>query len=298
MPELLATLADAYPAQIRLLGQRTAELHRALSQDTDDPQFAPEPFNTMYQRSLYESTRTRLKRSMAFLRKQNGALGERERNIASELLDRQSEFDTVLRALVDTKIDAQKIRVHGDYHLGQVLFTGKDFIIIDFEGEPGRTLAERRFKHCPLRDVASMVRSLDYAALSALRTGSTRPSDVEALEDWARAWSAWMSAAFTHGYLAALSSHPGDTRLLPQKDANTSLLLDFYLLDKCLYELDYEFNNRPDWVSIPLFGLHSLLSEQHRERTGPVEEQRLHQPEEDPGGDESAPPSSFLGGVS
>jgi maltose alpha-D-glucosyltransferase/alpha-amylase len=263
-------------------------LHQALAQGTDDPQFAPEPFNTMYQRSLYESTRTRLKRSMAFLRKQRTTLAARERQVADELLERQGEFDSVLRALVEAKVDAQKIRVHGDYHLGQVLFTGKDFIIIDFEGEPGRTLAERRFKHCPLRDVASMVRSLDYAALSALRTGSLRPSDVGQLEDWARAWSAWMSAAFTNGYLSTL----GKTQLLPQKDANTSLLLDFYLLDKCLYELDYEFNNRPDWVAIPLFGLFGLLSQNHQARNS-----SSHRRDAESNEDEDAP-SNLLGGVS
>jgi maltose alpha-D-glucosyltransferase / alpha-amylase len=262
LPERFADLADAYPAQIRLLGQRTAELHQALSQGTEDPRFAPEPFTTMYQRSLYESTRTRLKRSLDFLRKRRDALPERERHLAVELLDRRTEFDTVLRGLVDAKVDAQRIRIHGDYHLGQVLFTGKDFIIIDFEGEPGRPLAERRFKHGALRDVASLLRSLDYAALSALWTGLARPSDVPRLEPWAHAWAAWMSASFTSGYLAAL----GKTSLVPDKEESTAVLLDFYLLDKCLYELDYEFNNRPDWVSIPLSGLHGLLSREQEPR--------------------------------
>jgi maltose alpha-D-glucosyltransferase/alpha-amylase len=255
MPEAFASLVDVYPAQIRLLGQRTAELHRALSEDVADPQFAPEPFNTMHQRSLYESTRTRLKRSLTFLRRQRDSLPERERQTADELLHRQGEFDAVLKRLVSTKIDLLKIRIHGDYHLGQVLFTGKDFIIIDFEGEPGRTLAERRFKYSAMRDVAAMIRSLEYAALSALRTGPVRPSDVVGLEPWARAWSAWMGAVFLNGYLA----HAGNGGLVAESDAHINLLLDFYLLDKCLYELDYEFNNRPDWVSIPLFGLAGLL---------------------------------------
>jgi maltose alpha-D-glucosyltransferase/alpha-amylase len=193
-----------------------------------------------------------------------------------------------------------------------VLFTGKDFIIIDFEGEPGRTLAERRFKYSALRDVASMLRSLDYAALSALRTGSLRPSDAEQLEPFARAWSAWMGAAFVQSYLASLEQESGRSTisphelgrneaneaagkpemgrngngpspeggegkarpeksrvtpplapvaLVPTKDDHISALLDFYLLDKCLYELDYEFNNRPDWVSIPLYGLLGLLEQ-------------------------------------
>jgi maltose alpha-D-glucosyltransferase/alpha-amylase len=212
----------------------------------------------MYQRSLYESTRTRLKRALAALRKQRDIFAERERSVADEIVRRQGEFDAVLRRLVDTKIEVSKIRVHGDYHLGQVLFTGKDFIIIDFEGEPGRTLAERRFKHCALRDVASMLRSLDYAALSALRTGLVRPSDADRLEPFARAWSAWMGAAFVHEYLATVSSHGS---LVPARDEHSSTLLAFYLLDKCLYELDYEFNNRPDWVAIPLLGLLGLLEQ-------------------------------------
>jgi maltose alpha-D-glucosyltransferase/alpha-amylase len=255
LPEAFADLAGVFPAEIRLLGQRTAELHRALAASSD-PQFTPEPFNTMYQRSLYESTRTRLKRAMATLRRHRPSLSEHEQQTADELLARQGEFDSVLRKLVTSKLDVQKIRVHGDYHLGQVLFTGKDFIIIDFEGEPGRTLAERRFKHCGLRDVASMARSLDYAALSALRTGAIRADDVARLELWARAWSSWMSASFVQAYLAALDEHAG---LVPANDADCSALLDYYLLDKCLYELEYEFNNRPDWISIPLFGLVSLL---------------------------------------
>jgi len=210
----------------------------------------------MYQRSLYESTRTRLKRALSALRKQRDSFDERGRVVADEILRRQGEFDAVLRRLVDTKIDVLKIRIHGDYHLGQVLFTGKDFIIIDFEGEPGRSLAERRFKHSALRDVASMLRSLDYAALSALRTGALRASDADRLEPYAQAWSSWMSAAFLQAYLATLGANVG---LVPASDEHTSALLEFYLLDKCLYELDYEFNNRPDWVSIPLLGLLGLL---------------------------------------
>jgi maltose alpha-D-glucosyltransferase/alpha-amylase len=221
----------------------------------------------MYQRSLYESTRTRLKRALTALRKQRDSFAERERRVADAILARQGEFDAVLRRLVDTKMELLKIRIHGDYHLGQVLFTGKDFIIIDFEGEPGRTLAERRFKHSALRDVASMLRSLDYAALSALRTGSVRPSDSERLEPFARAWSAWMGAAFVQSYLATL----GQGALVPEREEHTAALLDFYLLDKCLYELDYEFNNRPDWVSIPLLGLLGLLEQNQLSAEPPSE---------------------------
>jgi maltose alpha-D-glucosyltransferase/alpha-amylase len=255
LPESFAELVDVYPQQIKLLGQRTAELHRALAA-LDGPAFRSEPFTTMYQRSLYESTRTRLKRALSALRKQRDSFDERGRIVADEILRRQGDFDAVLRRLVDTKINVSRIRIHGDYHLGQVLFTGKDFIIIDFEGEPGRSLAERRFKYSALRDVASMLRSLDYAALSALRTGALRASDADRLEPYAQAWSSWMSAAFLQAYLTTLG---GEAGLVPASDEHTSALLEFYLLDKCLYELDYEFNNRPDWVSIPLLGLLGLL---------------------------------------
>jgi maltose alpha-D-glucosyltransferase/alpha-amylase len=260
MPPAFADLADAYPPQVKLLGQRTAELHLALAEQ-EDPAFRPEPFTTMHQRSLYESTRTRLKRAVTALRKQRDIFPERERRVADEIVRRQTEFDSVLRRLVESKMEVSKIRIHGDYHLGQVLFTGKDFIIIDFEGEPGRTLAERRFKYSALRDVASMLRSLDYAALSALRSGLVRPSDAERLEPFARAWSAWMGAAFVHDYLATVSKTSARGPLVPPSEDQTAALLEFYLLDKCLYELDYEFNNRPDWVAIPLLGLLGLLEQ-------------------------------------
>ena len=123
-------------------------------------------------------------------------------------------------------------------------------------------LTERRFKHSALRDVASMLRSLEYAALSGLRTGALRASDAERLEPFARAWSGWMGAAFLQAYLSTLGAGTG---LVPASDQQTSALLEFYLLDKCLYELDYEFNNRPDWVSIPLLGLLGLLGNGQRE---------------------------------
>ena len=150
---------------------------------------------------------------------------------------------------------AVKTRYHGDYHLGQVLLAKNDFIIIDFEGEPGRPLTQRRFKRAPLRDVAGMLRSLQYASAAALRDGRHRPEDVARLEPWARAWADWVSASFLGGYLDRIRG----TRLLPPSDADLSLLLDFFMLEKCVYEINYELNNRPDWLEIPVRGLLALL---------------------------------------
>jgi maltose alpha-D-glucosyltransferase/alpha-amylase len=131
-----------------------------------------------------------------------------------------------------------------------VLFTGKDFVILDFEGEPGRTLAERRFKRCVLRDVASMIRSFDYARIVALET-HVSPRDREVARPHSVALYAYCVAAFLRSYLDAL----GTCRLVPRDASDLALWLDFYTVEKCLYELHYELSNRPDWVHVPLSGL-------------------------------------------
>jgi maltose alpha-D-glucosyltransferase/alpha-amylase len=156
-----------------------------------------------------------------------------------------------LRALLDRKLVATRIRIHGDYHLGQVLYTGRDFVILDFEGEPSRSLSERRFKRSPLRDVTGMIRSFEYAAAYGLRHGPTRAEDAPALVPRARLWRRWASASFLRGYLAAA----GDAPFVPKSRDDLAAMLEFYLLDKTVYELRYELNNRPDWVAIPLEGL-------------------------------------------
>jgi maltose alpha-D-glucosyltransferase/alpha-amylase len=146
-------------------------------------------------------------------------------------------------------------RIHGDFHLGQVLVASGDVYIIDFEGEPGRPLSQRRFKRCALRDVAGMLRSLQYASAAALRDGRHRAEDVPRLQVWARAWSDWVSASLLAGYL----DHARGTRLVPPNEHDVGLMLDFFLLEKCIYEIGYEINNRPDWLEIPLRGLLALL---------------------------------------
>jgi maltose alpha-D-glucosyltransferase/alpha-amylase len=240
------------------LGGRVAELHLALASGTSDPAFAPEPFTALYQRSLYQSIRSLAARMLRRLRARfPDAPG------AEELLARERElFDRLDALLRAGRIEGIRIRVHGDFHLGQVLWTGSDFVIIDFEGEPARSLGERRIKRSPLADVAGMVRSFDYAAEQALRSPSTAmlvPDDPRpVLEDWGRAWRRWTSAAFLGRYLEVAAAG----RLLPEDPDPTRRLLEALVLEKAVYELGYEMDNRPDWVATPIRGIIELLDDE------------------------------------
>ncbi len=256
--ELTSRLLGSFIETSRLLGVRTAEMHVALTAPTDDADFATEPFSALYQRSLFQSMRTLAGRSLTLLRAQRRRLPDRARGPAEEVLSRDREIDERLRAITGKKITARRGRTHGDYHLGQVLWTGKDFVIIDFEGEPARPVSERRIKRSPLRDVAGMMRSFHYAAFSVLYElrdrGLAPASDRLALEPWVAFWYAHASAAFLRGYLEAAEGGG----FLPATGSELQRLLDAYLLEKAVYELGYELNNRPDWVEIPLRGILSL----------------------------------------
>jgi len=163
-----------------------------------------------------------------------------------------------MRRITGSRLPAKKIRIHGDYHLGQVLFTGSDFVIFDFEGEPVRPLTERRIKRSPMRDVAGMIRSFHYAAYTTLLSGTTvRQQDTGALAIWADLWYRYVSAGFLNGYLQPMA----DSDLLPQDPDLLENLLVPYLLEKAVYELGYELNNRPDWLVIPLRGIRHLCGD-------------------------------------
>ncbi|HZB27465.1 MAG TPA: maltose alpha-D-glucosyltransferase, partial [Gemmatimonadales bacterium] len=251
LPSLVEESASAYLDNAYLLGQRTAELHLAMAQASEDPAFTPEPFTALYRRSLYQSLRALARTTFEQLRRRQSSLPEEAREQARTVLGLEEQLLRQVRAVLDRKFRVSRIRIHGDYHLGQVLFTGKDFIIVDFEGEPSRSLSERRFKRSPLRDVAGMIRSFEYAAAFAIRHGPGRPEDIPLLRPWARVWHRWASARFLRGYLTVA----GDPPFLPRSRDDASALLDFYLLDKAVYELRYELNNRPEWVGIALTGI-------------------------------------------
>jgi maltose alpha-D-glucosyltransferase/alpha-amylase len=255
-PPAMAALLGTYLSTARLLGRRTAEMHAALASEPDDPAFAPEPFTLMYQQSVFQSAHALLVRTFQALRRQLASLDDETAGRARALLDREADIDARLRALVQPKLEGRRVRIHGDYHLGQVLSTGDDFLIVDFEGEPARHLVERRYKRSSLRDVAGMVRSFHYAATTSLRRGRVRPEDALALRPWGEAWADWVSHAFVGAYFEALRDSP----VVPDDDATRARMLSFYLLEKCIYEIGYELNSRPAWLPVPLLGLERLLA--------------------------------------
>jgi len=261
-PRLATDLIGPYLESARLLGERTADLHVALASALDDPDFVPESLSPFYQRSLYQSMRSLTGQVFQLLRKRLPEIPEALRDDAEQLLGREEMILKRFQSILDRRSTAMLIRCHGDYHLGQLLYTGKDFVIIDFEGEPARPLSERRIKRCALRDVAGMLRSFHYAAYATLfnhRISVTvRPEDIAALEPWARFWYLWVSAAFLKAYLAGASLVP----FLPQGRDELQVLLDAHLLEKAIYELGYELNNRPDWIRIPLRGILDLVGVQ------------------------------------
>jgi maltose alpha-D-glucosyltransferase/alpha-amylase len=255
VPEAVRETIGTYLASAALLGRRTGELHLALAADRTDPNFAPEAFTPFYRRAVYQSMRTLADRALATLRDKLKQLPEGERAEAERVLALKNEIFNRFRSLVDQKISAMRIRIHGDYHLGQVLFTGKDFVITDFEGEPAQPINERRGKRSPLRDVAGMLRSFDYAALTALKSGEFRNDNLRHANVAANCWVFWVSVIFLQSYLEAGRSGG----FLPASNQELKSLLDLYLLHKAIYELYYEFNNRPEWIGVPLRGILGVL---------------------------------------
>jgi maltose alpha-D-glucosyltransferase/alpha-amylase len=259
--ELAEDLIGSSLESIRLLGQRTAELHVALASAPDDPAFAPEPFGSLYQRSLYQSVRTSALRRLQTLRERRGTLQEGIREDVDALLALEERLLDTYGGLLGARFGGMRIRCHGDYHLGQVLRTGNDFTILDFEGEPARPLSERRLKRSPLTDVAGMLRSFDYAVatvlISSSERGLVRPMDLPALEGWARFWRQWMSASFLGGYLEPSRA----AGLVPADDAQLRKLLDALCLDKAVYEIGYELDHRPEWLRIPIRGIRERLED-------------------------------------
>jgi len=267
-PNAIREHAGAYLEAAALLGQRTAELHLALATPTDNPAFAavpttPQDLATDRERIHLQVT-TALDALQSFLNTVTnptvtnpGAPGpdSRTRDLATELLTHRANLLARVASLNgDPARFGQRIRIHGDYHLGQILRTqsktAADFLLIDFEGEPARSLADRRKKQSPFRDVAGMLRSFSYAAHTALQSAIERaPASAANLNAWAFAWETAATTAFLNAYNTTIATNPA---LLPQNPTTT---IDALLLEKASYELLYELNNRPTWLIIPLEGL-------------------------------------------
>jgi maltose alpha-D-glucosyltransferase/alpha-amylase len=252
-------IGGVYPERARQLGQRTADMHFALAGEETDANFAPEPFSSLYQRSIYQSMRGALRRTMTLLQHRLPHLDGQFRTLVLEVVGGEPEILARMAHLLRRRINCSKIRTHGDFHLGQVLNTGKDFVIIDFEGEPSRSLSERKLKRCALRDVAGMMRSFHYAAHTALsmHQQTVRTEDVPLLEPWAEHWANWISAAYLQSYLQTAHG----AIFIPDQPADIETLLEAFLLEKAVYEVGYELNNRPKWISIPLRGIRQILKD-------------------------------------
>jgi maltose alpha-D-glucosyltransferase/alpha-amylase len=254
-----------------LLGRRTGELHKALARPSRtingngaDPGFVPQPFSLLWQRSLLQSLRGGLRATQRSLRRlpessdplvgaNLAAMADIVRGHPDDVLKRFDELRT-------TKMQALRIRVHGDLHLGQVLWTGRDVVFIDFEGEPARPMGERSIKRSPLVDVAGLVRSIDYAGRSAVMRAVARgmvgSAEVDLLERWRREWTLDTQQHLIDCYLAEVNG----TGLIPEDPSEVRVLLDMFVLEKALYEVRYELSNRPDWVGWPLAAAAELVA--------------------------------------
>jgi maltose alpha-D-glucosyltransferase / alpha-amylase len=257
-PEALEVIGD-FLELARLLGRRTAAMHACLASATDRPEFKPEPFSKLYQRSLYQSMRTLAGRSLPLLRWQFNRLPEDARGLAADVLGREPAINERFKALLNSKLTALRIRCHGDYHLRQVLYTGSDFVIIGFEGDPARPITERRIKRSALWDVAGMLRSFHYASHAGRVEEASRaggPVDEGLMRGWAEFWNRWVGAQFLKGYLQETS----DRRLVPASREELQLLLDTLLLERAVGELSHEILDRPQWAEIPLSAIRQLLN--------------------------------------
>jgi maltose alpha-D-glucosyltransferase/alpha-amylase len=251
-PERLQEFSGPWLEFAETLGRRTAELHAALA-GIDHPDFVPERYTPFYQRALAQGFRVQARRALATLRRALPRLSPEAVELAGRVLEKEDAFLGRLQAVASRRLESLRIRCHGDLHLGQVLVNGREPVFIDFEGEPLKSLGERRMRRSPLRDVAGMVRSFHYASRAGLREvveGHAAGSGTD-LERWALAWYLWTSRAYLAGYfqVARASGLPGGS------EEEQQFLLDTFVIDKAFYELGYELDRRPGWEEIPLRGL-------------------------------------------
>ncbi len=239
----------------RLLGVRTAEMHRALaSAGPDRPELVPEPMTPAYRGEITDAALRLLERQFAQLAEKLPGLPGNDQVLARRVLGIHQQLNDRLSSLRDREMQAQLTRIHGDYHLGQVLYTNTDFYIIDFEGEPLLTIPERRRKRPPLKDVGGMVRSIHYAAQGQLLLNEERYRGRD-LSDRAETWYQVVSKAYLDAYFEA----SGDAAYLPTSEEDRRALLNLFILEKAVYEVAYELNSRPAWLGIPLNGVLSLV---------------------------------------
>ena len=250
-----------------LLGRRTAQLHRALA-DGDDPDMVPEAFTALSQRSLYQGVRSQVRNALSQLRRSRAGLDDATRELVEQLLERDAELLALIEPLLGPRLGGRRIRVHGDFHLGQTLWTGRDVVIVDFEGEPARPISERRIRRSPLADVAGMLRSFGYASRTAVREQIDRgllPEHGDAPgEEPEATWAQWWEDAAGVVYLTSYLDELAGSELLPEDPEQIRALLVAHLLEKAAYETLYELRHRPALLSVPI---QALLTQMDTRRT-------------------------------
>lgn len=255
--ELPGEAHGGYLALVHTLGVRTAELHKALSITTGDPAFDPVPVEQRDLGAWIRQVREEAVATLDQLERSRATLAEKVQATAEALLSRRKDVLKCVESSVPSHVTTVKTRYHGDYHLGQVLLVENDFVIIDFEGEPARPLSERRQKHSPLKDVAGMLRSFNYALYTVLaRLSTERPEDFAVLQPHGMVWEAEVQRVF----LKAYEENTRDSGLYDSWE-DVKQLLELFVLEKALYELRYELANRPEWVGIPLRGILGVVNE-------------------------------------
>ncbi len=254
----LFTIRDQVFEKVELLGKRTAEMHLALLKGEGETAFAAEKFNPEYVQLLNKNLNTLLKKRLNLLKDNYARLDKNARKLADDFINNEAVIENFFAKVLNDNLGSSRIRIHGDYHLGQVLFTGFDFLIIDFEGEPESSITDRKIKHSPLKDVAGMIRSFHYAVCAKLYfSAETQNVNPERLQKAADRWYKLITDAYVDAYMQAIGNITG----IFNSRSELNFLLQLHLLEKAVYELGYELNGRPEWIRIPLKGIQHVLYE-------------------------------------
>ncbi|OIN60316.1 maltose alpha-D-glucosyltransferase [Arsenicibacter rosenii] len=258
LPEdLKVLLGNTAAEEARLMGVRTAQLHMALA-DSQLPDFRPESFSLHYQRSLFAGMQSLVREGYQQIERHLHSLPESARKEVDNIVGHKEAVLDVLKRIYTHKLEATKIRIHGNYHLGQILLTGKDLAIEDFVGDPTRSYSERRLKRSPLRDVASMIRSFYYIAYEGIQaTRQVQEADITGLLPFARLWAKGMSGFFLRAYLDTVAG----CSFIPADEADRTMMLETYLLERALADLNRELTDRPEFVTVPARIIHRLVVE-------------------------------------
>jgi maltose alpha-D-glucosyltransferase/alpha-amylase len=244
--------------KVELLGKRTAEMHLALLSDKKNKDFKPEAFDEDYIKFLQKHLNNLLHKRITLLKENYSRLDNNAKQLADDFINSEHIIRHFFEKIASSDLKSSRIRIHGDYHLGQVLFTGTDYLIIDFEGEPESSITDRKIKHSPLKDVAGMIRSFHYAVCAKLYFSSeTKEINPLRLQKAADRWYRLITDAYLDAYMHTM----GNISAIFGNRTELNFLLQLHLLEKSVYELGYELNGRPDWIRIPLKGIQQVLFE-------------------------------------